>query len=464
MPLSPEPSKLNKYVCRNCIDDPVLRGEIVAANRIRKCSYCGRLRQAVSIEAIALHISPIFEQLVGLAEDTIVIGEDSGFVEFRPDGSTPQSLMTEMIKPSVDGISEDIVDYLSEISASSVLKDGEPDLYDQTSDIYEISIPKDPRFAESWSSFCDLIKHHERHFNANATTLLDEILEPIVSGEWPRNASAIRVIGPETEDRFVFRGRLANSPDARTAIYLSPIRNLATPPPKLCTPGRMNPAGIGVFYGSFDTDTCVAELRAPVGGYVVVGKFEILRPLRVLDMTVLDEAAIDISYFNDELIRDCALNDCLRGFHRDIKRPIIPGAEPLDYLPTQFIAEYLWAKADPRFDGIIFGSSQISGDGRNLALFPHASWVAGAEGEVVRSLSNFRSGYDAEDEVLLFKTVDGEDEKEVKPEKADSLRLLTQEIELCGVQAIKYEIDARQVRMYRVKRELTSQGDVELDI
>jgi len=140
----------------------------------------------------------------------------------------------------------------------------------------------------------------------------------------------------------------------------------------------VNPAGIPVFYGSFDVATCAAELRAPVGRSAIVGKFEILRTIRVLDLTLLKNAMFNISYFDDDVIRKFAYNRFLRGFHREIKKPVIPGSETLDYLPTQFVAEYLWTKVNPPLDGLIFGSAQTSEpNAKNIAIFPRASRAEG---------------------------------------------------------------------------------------
>ena len=33
----------------------------------------------------------------------------------------------------------------------------------------------------------------------------------------------------------------------------------------------MNAAGISMFYGAVDVDTWIAEIRAPIGSFVVVG-------------------------------------------------------------------------------------------------------------------------------------------------------------------------------------------------
>lgn len=148
----------------------------------------------------------------------------------------------------------------------------------------------------------------------------------------------------------------------------------------------MNVAGIPVFYGSFESDTCVAETRIPVGGSAVVGKFEIVRDLRLLDLTQLADIRVKLSYFHPDYFDAIAYRAFLRGFHDEIKRPVLPGQEGLEYLPTQVIAEYLWTRRSHGVDGIIFGSAQMSGERANIVLFPHAVHVEGAETERAREI------------------------------------------------------------------------------
>lgn len=150
----------------------------------------------------------------------------------------------------------------------------------------------------------------------------------------------------------------------------------------------MNAPGIPVFYGSFDVETCVAEIRAPVGGSAVIGKFEIIQPLRLLDLTQLERVQNELSYFHPDFLRDHGYGQFVAGFHDEIKKPFVPGNEALDYLPTQVVAEYLWTRNDRGVDGIIFGSSQVSGDHRNIVLFPHACIIDGADEEVPKAIAN----------------------------------------------------------------------------
>jgi hypothetical protein len=137
----------------------------------------------------------------------------------------------------------------------------------------------------------------------------------------------------------------------------------------------MNAAGISVFYGAKEADTCIAEVRAPVGSYVVLGRFEIIRPIRLLDLDVLTKVTTDCSWFAPEFAVRSNRAAFLRHLVREISKPIMPRDEEFEYLPTQAVSEYLASCVEPPIDGINFHSAQTAREGRNVVLFHHASGV-----------------------------------------------------------------------------------------
>ena len=158
-------------------------------------------------------------------------------------------------------------------------------------------------------------------------------------------------------------------------ILTAPVKKLGPPPSRLARAGRMNAAGISVFYGAMEADTCIAEARAPVGSYVVLGRFEIIRPVRVLDLDVLTKVATAGSWFHPEFTTR-SNRAAFSGISlRKISQPIMPRDEEFEYLPTQAVSEYLASCVDPPLDGIIFHSAQTAGKGRNVVLFNHAAHV-----------------------------------------------------------------------------------------
>lgn len=149
----------------------------------------------------------------------------------------------------------------------------------------------------------------------------------------------------------------------------------------------MNPAGIPAFYGAFAQDVAIAEVRPPVGGRVAVGKFKLLRPIKLLDMSVMPYGFHNESIFSARY--DDARNKVsfLRRLHRRVSRPVLPSDETIAYLPTQAVAAYV--SNVMKLDGVIYGSLQIGAEGDlydpvsrdkcNVALFGKAARVLGAE-------------------------------------------------------------------------------------
>ncbi|MDQ0840299.1 RES domain-containing protein [Sphingomonas faeni] len=385
------------HVCKDCVGDPIVSAEIAAGGSRHMCMVCNRRRtKTFSLEALADRIDPIYLNLVGIADEDVRIR--NGEVTFGPVGDHPSQILINMLQVDDDIVGQRLAAILSQRHDFN-FQEGEIDVYDETSDDFAIREPTGSDLHESWDRFCDQLKHRRRFFLQEGKKVLDELLGPIVRGEWPPNG-VIRTIGPNSDITHVFRGRKANDEAQQKTIFGNRLKQLAAPEPGLAGAGRMNAAGIGLFYGALDQDTCVAELRTPVGGGAIVGRFEIVRPLRVLDLTMLDLAYEDLSYFSQNYIQRRSYGGFMRGFHQEVRRAVIPGRENLDYLPTQVVAEYLWSEADPVLDGIIFESAQISNGRNNLVLFPHASLVEGVEQEAKRGIEfvSYSSLRDPEDE------------------------------------------------------------------
>jgi RES domain len=60
----------------------------------------------------------------------------------------------------------------------------------------------------------------------------------------------------------------------------------------------MNARGIAVFYGATHAKVALAETRPPVGSRVLVGRFEITRPLKLLDDEALRSIYVKGSVFD----------------------------------------------------------------------------------------------------------------------------------------------------------------------
>lgn len=131
----------------------------------------------------------------------------------------------------------------------------------------------------------------------------------------------------------------------------------------------MNPPGIRAFYGAWDLETCVAELRPRVGEYVIFGEFVIHSTLKLIDFRNLPALELPESLFEEVEGARYDTIRFLRSFEKSISLPITPRQEPIEYLGIQAFCEFLHFEKD--IDGIVYGSSQCPGK-YNIVLFGNA--------------------------------------------------------------------------------------------
>lgn len=136
--------------------------------------------------------------------------------------------------------------------------------------------------------------------------------------------------------------------------------------------GRVNPRGITYLYLATDKETAVAEVRPWSGASVSVGAFEMMRDLRLVDCTrghgksgswgyLLGVPVDRWNRLSQDEIDEAVWADIDNAF----SRPVGPGDEFVNYIPTQIIAERFLADG---FDGIAYKSA-LSEKGANVTLF-----------------------------------------------------------------------------------------------
>ncbi len=289
--------------------------------------------------------------------------------EWEREGELAADIIADIAEISED-IAVDVRKFLSDLHGYQAVRDGEDDPY-ATDARYSPQTPDTYNFRDMWESFSQNIRFRSRFFSEYAQTDLDNIFGDLGAQATWGGIPVIRNISPQDADRFLYRGRLATSWAEVQKILSKPNDELGPPPPRQAKAGRMNAAGISVFYGAFDSDTCVAEVRAPVGAWVVMGQFELIRSVSLLNLDALANIRAQGSYFESTYRDALARSSFLGSLVDEIARPVLPGDETHHYLPTQVVAEYLASRA--KLDGMIFHSSQTGRTGKNIVLFNHAS-------------------------------------------------------------------------------------------
>lgn len=142
-------------------------------------------------------------------------------------------------------------------------------------------------------------------------------------------------------------------------------KEMGAPPDTKAKAGRVNPEGIGILYLANTKDTTLYEIRAGVYDYVTVGKFKLKTDIDIINLADIDKISpfIGIDYGFD--FTQYATNiEHLRIIGQEIANPL-RNDNTLDYLPTQYISDYIKSKG---YSGIEYISTMCK-NGLNLAVF-----------------------------------------------------------------------------------------------
>ena len=400
-----------KNVCHGCIGNQFLAKEVKVKGSLGLCSYCGHTRDAVVLDNFAERVHKTLAEHFYLTPNYPT--EPHEYLQasehnWERRGTPVESAIADMACIQ-EKLATDVTRLLSTKYGYWVVREeGREDPYGIEA-MYQEKGPDSSFFQSAWKAFCDEITSSTGSLSSYAEATLDEIFGDLPTLRTSEDDPVIRKIDPEDEDTLLWRGRTALSDEELATFLKCPSRELGPPPPERTKAGRMNPEGIPVFYGSLDKTTCVSEVRAPVGSHVVIGKFQLLQPVALLDLDALAKVCIKGSYFDPNYSRQKSRAAFLTRLVTEVSRPILPHTEALEYLSTQVVAEYLATKLSPRLDGIIFRSSQTGGTGRNLVLFNHACLVQPYElpqgTEVEASIYSSDQYDEDDDEVIVFETV-----------------------------------------------------------
>lgn len=229
-------------------------------------------------------------------------------------------------------------------------------------------------FFELWRDFETGLKTKSRFFSHTAKLALDRILEGISTLRTSDGGGVVLTAGPESSMTILHRARVFACEDDKLKEALSaPWKFLGSPPSNSATAGRMNARGIAVFYGAKDEETALSEVRPPVGSKVATARFEIVRPLQLLDLDAMKSLVAEGSIFDPDTITHKQRANFLEVLSRLLARPVMPNEETIEYLPTQAVADYL--ANEIQLDGIIFPSTQMGQQSSNVVLFHHAARV-----------------------------------------------------------------------------------------
>lgn len=342
------------------------------------CFYCGNEGKTFSINEMADEIEAAFEEHF-YQTSTSPSDDEYGMYKHSSSGWYRDGYPILEVVASAAEIAkspaEDICEVLAERHFDMETgKMGEECPYDPGS-YYAERGTDDWEHSEQWRFFEESLKTEARFFNRTGEATLAAVFEGLHDHQTRAGKPVIVEAGPGCEISSLFRARVFQSDEKLESALKRPDIEIAPPPSLLAPAGRMNARGIAVFYGATDPEIAVAEVRPPVGSRVAVGKFEIIRQIRLLDLEALRAVRVTGSIFDRQFDRDLKRALFLERLSQRLTMPVMPDDEPFDYLVTQAVADYLATVAEPAIDGIIYPSAQAADGKLNVVLFHKASRV-----------------------------------------------------------------------------------------
>ena len=361
-----------QYVCHACIGDKFLAKQVEKEGTREECTYCRATKTALTLEDLSDRIHRVLEEHFELTL------RDDLTEQFRQASDDAETVI-EKVAGIEQGIAADVRENLFNRLAQTAKRRGRRGkllhrwmLYVET----EVN-PSGHRLA--WWDFKEEIRSRARFFGTTTAATLGSIFKDLSSLGTVRGKPVVREIKPGDRDSSFWRARTAHSESELQSILESLSSQLGPPPSDKATAGRMNAEGIPVFYGALEEETCVSEVRAPVGSFVVLVKFDLLSPISVLDLEALSNPDSEFSHFDPDYIEKRSRERFLKEFIGEMSRPVMPHEEAREFIATQIVSEYLANRVYPPLHGIIFSSAQTGNGGRNIVLFNGARSVEADE-------------------------------------------------------------------------------------
>ena len=329
--------------CINCFSDTQIQEIIRRSGKVGNCGICGQENvELLSISELD-RIKELIDSVIGIyrvcerPKDGKLLKDalKDDWNIFAVPSDKVQTIIMEICKPR---LTEEIQLFTEPVNIPE-LKD---DAY-----LFDYGIIK----GRTWREFTETIKYdnrfHSNIFNYDAfASFLTYSVKLYSSGT------------------VMYRARISSEKNGFSKD------DLGTPPKGLRMSGRVNPEGIGVLYLSSEPNTALYEVRASIYDYVTVGEFRSRKDIRVINLAGITSISPFIYADMNELQQYAVNRECLLGMAEDISKPLRRNDSPLEYLPTQYISEFI---KNQGYDGVEYASTMTK-SGYNLAIFNESNF------------------------------------------------------------------------------------------
>lgn len=338
--------------CEKCFRDAEIKSIIQSRARKGVCDLC-------NLDDVAIYDTDSDDYLIELFEGLFDIYVEEDKLTDQLNGEKSK-LLKEELKTNWDIFEENITPFMIDSIITNICKDYFEMRPNLLTDKVIFLRALDLEYLDKnsivgrydWDVFVESIK---KKYRFHTDIFVKRILKEYCS-------YLIRTI---KKDDVFYRARISGV-EGFSAKYMG------APPEELVRAGRINPEGLSYLYLADSQETTIYETRASLHDYVCIGKFRALQDIRIIDLTMLE----NISVFSEGL--DYAFHAInrvhLKRINDEVAKPIRSSDSPLEYLPTQYICDYIKSITDEdsindqAYQGIMYKSTMIN-TSYNVAIF-----------------------------------------------------------------------------------------------
>jgi len=316
--------------CAECFQDAQIRAIIKTNNQMGDCDFCGQKNTAIYSMESSSDLSDLISGVINVYEEAddgeplfdVLINDWCIFNRTLP---TAQKLV-EGFCSIIGGDREHNHNVNVKI----------PHAYIENYGIFS---------GHSWGEFSEAIKTKNRFYNGYFKA--DQFVSFLSYS-----------ITKYAKGTTFFRARVwSDGHGYKTAA------EMGAPPIGKRKSGRVNPEGIAVLYLTSDEKTALSEVRASAFDFVSVGSFRLKRDIHVVNISGLNN--ISPALYSSGLESLAANTKIFGDIAKEIAKPLRRNDSSLEYLPTQYITEFIKSKG---YSGVEFTSTMETG-GNNIAVF-----------------------------------------------------------------------------------------------
>lgn len=324
--------------CVNCFTSSYLISIINGDDRTGKCDFCKTKNTSIYS---ARELADFFRNIISL-----YVTDANSNLPLVKSLEKDFNLFTDQVKNPLEllkSIFADEMGDLKEIFENNVSFQNKSLLEAESNNLHNV-----------WSAFKKEIKFINRYHIQN-TIDLKELESFFLQEGFYREIK---------KGRILFRCRVSDKNGF-------PCEKMGNPPtPELASSGRANPKGISYLYVADSLKTSLYETRASLFDYVTVGEFKVKEDIKILNLRNTKDDPI---YWAENEVVENYLTyiPFIQTLQKELSLPIRKRDKELDYIPTQYISEFIKSikKNDKLFfDGVEYQSS-LNLEGYNIAIF-----------------------------------------------------------------------------------------------